>query len=384
MKLLALSHACVTPVNQAFFATVEAMTDWDITLVIPSSWDGEYGTKTATRWPDFSGRIASYPVVLSGNVPLHVYRSRFVSLLREEQPDAIYVHHEPYGLATAQMYAANEWVGHRPIGFFTWQNLEKTYPMPFRHLERWIYRKSDFGFSGSDSATETLRAKGYDGPVTLLPGSISPARHKPSRKRDAIRKQLGIAREERVVGFMGRIVEEKGLSCLLNALATMDAIPWRCVLVGDGEYRSTLEAEAVERGLSDRLHFTGYVPHEEAPDYLSAFDVTVMPSETRANWREQFGRVIIESMACGTPVVGSDSGEIPHLLRRTGGGLVFPEGDSDAFGRHLQTILSDDAKRASLTKCGRQSVIQDYTDRAIAQQFIRTLAEYASPGLVSV
>ena len=171
---------------------------------------------------------------------------------------------------------------------------------------------------------------------------------------------------------MGRIVAEKGLSCLLDALATMDDIPWRCVLVGDGEYRSTLEAEAAERGLSDRLHFTGYVPHEEAPDYLSAFDVTVMPSETQANWREQFGRVIIESMACGTPVVGSDSGEIPHLLRRTGGGLIFPEGDPDAFGQHLQTILSDDAKRASLAKCGRQSVIQDYTDRAIAKQFIHT------------
>ena len=383
MKLLALSHACVTPVNQAFFATVEAMTGWDITLVIPTSWNGEYGTKTATRWPDFSGRIVSYPVVLSGNVPLHVYRSWFVSLLREERPDAIYVHHEPYGLATAQMYAANEWVGHQPIGFFTWQNIEKTYPMPIRQLERWVYRKSDFGFSGSESATETLRAKGYHGPVTLLPGSISPERHKPSRKRDAIREQLGIAPEERVVGFMGRIVAEKGLSCLLNALATMNDIPWRCVLVGDGEYRSTLEAEAAERGLSDRLHFTGYVPHEEAPDYLSAFDVTVMPSETQANWREQFGRVIIESMACGTPVVGSDSGEIPNVIRRTRGGLVFPERNPGALASSLARILNDSDLRSRLAVRGRTTVLEEYTDAALAARFIDTVQSEPSHTLQS-
>jgi glycosyltransferase involved in cell wall biosynthesis len=381
MKILALSHACVTPVNQAFFATIQRLTGWAVTLVVPETWHGEYGLKTATRWGDFEGKIIRYPVLLSGNVPLHTYRSLFVSLLRKEQPDAIYVHHEPYGLATFQMYMANQWVGHRPIGFFTWQNITKTYPTPIRHLESWVYRTSNFAFAGSESAIETLMAKGYHGPVTLLPGSISRDRHAPSLNRGATRSRIGATNDELVIGFMGRIVREKGLSCLLRALDMIRELPWRCVIVGDGEACSTLQMEAAKLDLKDRVLFTGYVPHVEAPSYLSAFDVTVMPSETQANWREQFGRVIIESMACGTPVIGSDSGEIPNLIRRTGGGVVFPEGNAEAFAERLRTLLLDDKERNSLAKYGRQSVIQDYTDEAVARKFIQSIKSYRDPVL---
>jgi len=381
MKILALSHACVTPVNQAFFATVERLTGWDITLTVPETWIGEYGRRRAARWEDFEGRIVQYPVLLSGNVPLHAYRSFFVSLLREEEPDAIYVHHEPYGIATFQMYIANHWVGHHPIGFFTWQNIVKTYPAPIRHLERWVYRTSDFAFAGSESATKTLRIKGYDGPVTLLPGSVSTGQYSASANREAIRTRLGVGEEKLIIGFMGRIVQEKGLSCLLYALHAIRDLPWRCVIVGEGDARTALEAKVSALDLSERILFIGYVPHTEASDYLSAFDVTVMPSETQENWREQFGRVIIESMASGTPVVGSDSGEIPHLIRRTEGGMVFPEGDAEAFAERLRTILSDDELRFSLARSGRQSVLEDYTNRAVAEQFVNTIKQHAGIAL---
>ena len=78
-------------------------------------------------------------------------------------------------------------------------------------------------------------------------------------------------------------------------------------------------------GSGERLTFLGYVPHEDVPSYLAHLDLVVLPSETQPNWKEQFGRILIEAMACGTPVLGSDLAEIPSVIRTTGGGRVFAE-----------------------------------------------------------
>ncbi len=130
MKLLVVSHACITPVNQSFFVDVAQQTGWDIELVIPSSWNSEYKANIqVSRWKDFHGPIHSIPVWKAGNIPLHLYRETLIGLLRRVRPDVIYVHHEPYGLATAQVYLANKMVDNCPIGFYGAQNILKKLPL---------------------------------------------------------------------------------------------------------------------------------------------------------------------------------------------------------------------------------------------------------------
>jgi glycosyltransferase involved in cell wall biosynthesis len=80
-------------------------------------------------------------------------------------------------------------------------------------------------------------------------------------------------------------------------------------------------------------------------------DLLAAPSLTTPQWREQFGRMLVEAMACGVPVVGSDSGEIPHVLGAAG--LVVPEGDADALAGALGTLLADPSLRARLAAAGR-------------------------------
>lgn len=377
MNLLVLSHACVTPTNQAFFTEIHRQSGWSVTIAAPARWHGEYGTRTLERWADFEGSLVPIPVWGSGHVPLHVYRSFFLSLLRSARPDAIYVHHEPYGLATAQMYAANALSRRAPIGFFTWQNIAKRYPLPFRLLEQWVYRTSAFAFSGSDSATAVLRSKGYDGPVTPLPGSVDTARYAPSSRGAAVRRALATSDQEVLIGFMGRVIEEKGFGTLAAALDQVRELPWRLAVVGDGPYTPAFTDRLRELDLLGRVVFPGYVPHPEAPDYLSAFDLLVLPSETQANWREQFGRVIIEALACGTPVVGSSSGEIPHLLRRTTGGMVFEEKNPTALAGVLRILCTDRPLRTRLGTQGRAAVQTDYTDSVLADRFIHTIESAA-------
>jgi glycosyltransferase involved in cell wall biosynthesis len=100
-------------------------------------------------------------------------------------------------------------------------------------------------------------------------------------------------------------------------------LDWRMVLVGTGDFQPEFERLLTEQGVRDRVFFAGYVPHDETPRWLASMDMLVLPSETQPNWEEQFGRVIPEAMACGAAVVGSDSGEIPHLIRQSEGGLMF-------------------------------------------------------------
>jgi len=179
--------------------------------------------------------------------------------------------------------------------------------------------------------------------------------------------------DEIVIGYVGRIVEEKGLATLLRALSTLKDLRWGLVVIGSGPYETEFERLARQLGLSRRVQRVGYVPHEDAPLYLSAFDLLVLPSETRPNWSEQFGRVVTEALACGTPVVGSDSGEIPNLLRTTGGGLIFPEGKAEALARQIRRLVVEPALRRELVTKGRPSVLAEYTNRPLAERFAQAI-----------
>jgi glycosyltransferase involved in cell wall biosynthesis len=115
------------------------------------------------------------------------------------------------------------------------------------------------------------------------------------------------------------------------------------------------------------------------PEFYNHLNVLVLPSLTRPNWKEQFGRVLIEAMACGVPVLGSTSGEIPHVIGSAG--IVLPEGDAQALANHLDALRSDAALQRRLGNAGRERVLAHYTQARIAQATVdvyRWLAEGAT------
>lgn len=371
MKMLVVSHACVNPINQQFFADVQEITGWEITILTPESWGGEYGdTLTPSIWPTYKGSLVSLPVVKSGNIPLHFYKSFLTGLLKDLDPDFIYVNHDPYAASTIQVYIANALSIRKPIGFFSWQNINKKYPFPFSLLERWVFGKSHCAFPGSVGASKVLRDKGFTAKLEVLPGSVDASIYHPDPESKQLRNQLDVSPETILLGYLGRLVPEKGLATLLESLALIKDLDWRFAVVGAGAYQSTLEKMAQKLAILDRVSFLGYIPHVEAPKYLSVFDALVIPSETQPNWKEQFGRVIIEAMACGTPVIGSDSGEIPNLIRATGGGLVFSEKNVDDLANQLRQIILNGDLRQQLADAGKLTVLNNYSSHFIAQKFV--------------
>ena len=169
MRLLVVSHACSTAINQSFYADLEVETGWQVSLVIPSRWSNQYGvTDTSARWRGLQGDITRINVFRPGNIPTHLYRNWFISLLLRQKPDAIYVHQEPYGLSTFQVCLANYLTGNTPIGFYAAQNILKAYPPPIRQMEKWVFQQSRFAFPVTQSALDVLRAKGYEHTARVL------------------------------------------------------------------------------------------------------------------------------------------------------------------------------------------------------------------------
>ena len=356
MRVVMLSKALVVGAYQTKAVALAAEPDIELTVIVPAYWregaDRLHLERDHVRGYD----LVVAPMALNGNYHLHFYPT-LGRLLRRLRPDLCHIDEEPYNLATWHALRAARGVGARTV-CFTWQNLHRRYPPPFRWLEQAVYRGADAIIAGNHAAAQVLRNKGYAGPAPVIPQfGVDPKLFAPRPASDQ--------RPERpfTIGFAGRLIADKGLLVLAEALARLDG-PWRLALYGDGPLRETLAARLAASG--ERVAFHPRVPSTAMPGVLAGLDAVVLPSLTRPNWMEQFGRVLIEAMACETPVVGSDSGEIPHVIGEAG--LVIPEGDANALAAALARLRDEPGLALRLGRGGRARVLAHYTQAQIAAQ----------------
>jgi glycosyltransferase involved in cell wall biosynthesis len=331
---------------------------------------------TGTEWREPDGRrIRFEPSPTSDRHDLRVERlwlngsyhlflwPRLGRILREVQPDLVHIDEEPYNLATAHGTWLTRRFGARSL-FFTWQNLLRQYPPPFSWFERSVFARSAFGIAGSQEALEVVRAKGYCGPGAVIPQfGVDPDLFFP-----AVTPPSGLP----IIGFIARLVEEKGLLVLLDALAGLTG-EWRLHVIGTGPLEPLARRRAEQLGFATRVTWERGVPSTDVPERLRRFTVLVQPSLTRKNWKEQFGRAVMEAMACGVPVIGSDSGEIPQVIGDAG--LVVREGDPHGLRDAIARTLADESLRRELAERGRRRVLECYTHARIAEQ---TVAAYGA------
>jgi glycosyltransferase involved in cell wall biosynthesis len=126
-------------------------------------------------------------------------------------------------------------------------------------------------------------------------------------------------------------------------------------------------------GISGRVTFDQKIPAHHLPHYFSGLDVLVLPSLTLANWKEQFGRVLVEAMACDVISLGARSGAIPEVIGDAG--LTFAEGSVEELHAQLQRLIDDVALREELRHKGRQRVVENYTQAAVAKNTVKVYRE---------
>ncbi len=362
MKVLMVSKALVVGAYQRKLEELARQPGIELSAVVPQGWrEGLFGPMTPLSRAHTAGyRLIVAPLRFNGEFHFHYYPT-LGRLLSEYQPDVLHMDEEPYNLATWLALRAAEQDGAGRIAslFFTWQNLRRDYPWPFRHFERANYRRASHAIAGNPTASKVLREKGYRGAISVIPQfGVDPDLFSPAPV--AISEQ----RQELVIGYAGRLAAEKGIDLLFRACAELRDVAWSLRLLGDGPERRRLAELADGLGIAERVVFIGRIPSTETVQHYRHMDVLVLPSVSRPNWVEQFGRVLIEAMACGVPVVGSDSGEIPWVIGDAG--VLFPEGDVSALTQTLQTLAGDAGGRRVLAERGRARVLAHFTQAQVA------------------
>ena len=338
----------------------------EVVAVVPPEWREGGGAQPLEPLEDRDYRLIVTRMRWNGHFHVHYYPA-LPRILREQRPDIVHVDEEPYNLATALAVHAARRCG-RPSLFFSWQNIVRSYPPPFSWMERYVYRTVAAGLAGSRDVVEVLRNKGFSGPLFEVPQfGVDPAVFSPGDRRGG----------RFTVGFPNRLIAAKAPLLALHAFARLphDA----CLrIVGDGPLRGPVEAEVERLGLGDRVSVRPRLPSSHMPGFLRETDVVVLPSVTTPRWREQFGRVLIEAMATGVPVVASDSGEIPRVVGDAG--IIVPEGDERALAGALLRLYADPNLRDQLGMRGRERVLERYTHARVAEDTIDAYRQALSGG----
>ncbi len=385
MRLWVVSHTYIVDLNCDKLKAMAALAadrgrTFEMTVVVPRIWKpgGVVGGTVCSQGYD-QGNFRVVPV---GNFSqthqgLLCFRSELVSLLRQHPPDVIQVEQGAKSLAYAQLITLNGLLGlNAKRVLFTWWNLPYALRPPLVWLERYNLHHTDGAIAGNRDAAAILRQRGYGGPIAVLPQLGVNEQQFCRCPQPELAAALGLSRrddsqgwqefswQEFIVGYVGRFVPEKGLRTLAEALVGLPELPWRWLLVGRGPLRAELSERMQKAGLGDRLRWVEAVPHADIPRYLNVMNVLVLPSETTPHWKEQFGHVLIEAMACQVPVIGSDSGEIPHVIGDAG--LIFPEGQVAALRDRLQALMQRPTLAAELAARGYQRAIAHFTNRVLA------------------
>ncbi|MEK6279119.1 MAG: glycosyltransferase family 4 protein [Acidobacteriota bacterium] len=378
MRVLRIAHSSLTPaLRQRERALVRCYPDVDLEVVTTPRWREAEVEVEAT--PDDLFPVSTARTYLSKHIQLFAYDPRpIVAALRRHRPHLIDLSHEPYSVACAEVLTLCGWFAPQaPIVMHVNQNIFHRYPPPFNWLEQRAFKRVSAAYVCSDTVSEVLRAKGFARPTPLITYGVDLENFRP---RTEVRKR---ADKKLTIGYVGRMLPGKGLEVLAEALGKMKEDDWQVLLVGDGSERAGFERRLTEYGLLDRAQFTGAINYDLVPDYFLQMDVLVIPTETTKRIREQFGRVIVEAMASGVPVIGSTCGAIPEVIGDAG--LVFPEGDADALAEALRRSLADKGLRDHLASAGRARVEQHYSWDRVAQQthelYQRVLKTTEAPAL---
>jgi glycosyltransferase involved in cell wall biosynthesis len=224
-----------------------------------------------------------------------------------------------------------------------------------RRFVRWALRTSDAVVAISSYTAREIAGFAHV-PVRVIPYTLGfdqmPQASRPGR---------GARQDFRIV-FVGRLVERKGVTHLIEAVRRLPAeLHAHLTVIGEGPERQALEAQARAAGLEHRVDFRGRVPDAELRDAYATSDAMVLPSILDARGdTEGLGVVLLEAMSYRIPVVASDIGGITDIIENGNSGLLVPPADADQLARALERIAREPALAGRLGAAGEQRVRQAF------------------------
>jgi glycosyltransferase involved in cell wall biosynthesis len=365
LRVLVLSHSYIMKPYRRKFALIAERPDVEMRVITTDRWYESIQEILFQSDSDVRCNEFPCPIRFSGYGSRFYYRGNLRAHFQDFQPEIIHLEEEPWSINALQVIRLKR--KYCPSSRFIFRtSLSIPAKQKFGFLPIWIerqvFRETNMAFPLSDNAGRILKQRGYHGEAVPFPNGVDfRLFHKMDVKR--LSTSLGLFGYF-VIGYLGRIVESKGLDTLVAAAARLE-IEYRLLIIGSGEYKADLVGIAEELRIADRIVWIDGMLPEKVPEYVNCMDTVVLPSRTTPDWVEFFGRVLIEGMACEVPVIASDSGEIPHVVGDAG--LIFPEGDAVALADRIEQIARNPSFANQLIQRGLKRV-KEFTWETIADR----------------
>jgi glycosyltransferase involved in cell wall biosynthesis len=367
MRVLVISHAYLTAENRRTLEELGRLAV--VRALVPDSGPDISGAQRPARSDARGYELIPLPIGGSLLTGTRWYFKSCASAWRGFDPDVVLIAQEVWSLALLQgLICRIRFAPKSKLAVFTWESQAR--PGWKGGLSSCFYRlavsSASVILTGNRDTRRIFLRHGADPRrifvmplVGLDPDRLHPVDDGTRRRR---RRALELREEAFTVGYAGRLVPEKGVLDLADAVDRLGS-GVQLAILGAGSMESELRAR---RDRGSPIVLLPPVPRHEIAPFYQSLDVFVLPSRTTPTWKEQFGMVAAEAMACGLPVVGSSSGAIPDVLG--GSGAIFPEGDVGALGSTLARLRNDPALRANLGRAAGNRSRRFFSHASLANQ----------------
>jgi glycosyltransferase involved in cell wall biosynthesis len=374
IRVLFTENLAVESAHREIYRVLAERNNLEVHLLVPRSWKEAHGLVMCE--PEASPSLHVHQShILFGYRQHRVMYRELGRIMRTVRPHMVVLDQEPENYAAIQgVIARNKSSPDAKLALTSSRNIDHVgigFPYRFELTHRWCDRyvrrhPVDACFVRTKAAIPFMQRYARD--IVHIPFSVDAngLMKRPSTKQSNGKSGLI------TIGYLGRLIEPKGVRLLLNAFPYLPANT-RLMFVGRGELGDTLKAEAIRMGVGERVIILPPVPHDEVPGVLAQMDLIVVPSLETKYWKEQCPRVPMEAMACGVPVIGSQSGGILEVLGETG--RFFRTGDLEDLVEKLLQVIGDPSARKSMAALGRARVLGEYDVPLIAARMAEVILQ---------
>ncbi len=359
LRILSIAHTAVSRnAGRLRYRPLGKDPTLEIRLIIPQRWH-QFGRWSEADPGDEPGiAVKPLPIRLPRAGPAGWYLHFYPGLgrqVRQFAPNVIHLWEEPWSVVALHASLLARRIGAALVLEID-QNILKRLPPPFEAIRRYTLRCTNLVLARSPMATDVARACGYVGPSMQIGYGVDKTLFHAGPSRPAMPPLH--------IGYVGRLIDAKGVDDILSAMSKTSA-DVRLTVLGEGPHEPALRAHVAESGLGDRVTFHPWGGPDDVAKLLRELHALILPTRTTNEIKEQFGRVIIESQACGTPVIGSTCGAIPDVVGA--GGWIVSERDPDAIAALLDRLSTCPEEIAARSVEGLANVAERFTYDEIAQ-----------------